>query len=229
MELFVNSIKMTEVFRKDWELENNNFIKVIKMPDLINNYYIYTIFIDENDPALAKKPSWLKVNSDYIDFNLSKDNIEKAHLIFDTDVTKEIDNIIAGTKSVKEVKMGHELIKMGCLFDSHDYRKYMNFKFNTNQNIEVVILDDYENNNFHCYSFPFFKSLMVNNNESNPENCKFTFLKILIENKEAIAFKVEFSNGVVKYYDYSQNPPFIPNGKNGFAYYFQSYNFPKNI
>jgi hypothetical protein len=45
------------------------------------------------------------------------------------------------------------------------------------------------------------------NNEVNEDNCFFTFVEIIIDRIQTIAFKVEFSNGVVKYYDYSQNPP----------------------
>lgn len=225
MGIFITSIKFESngIVRSEWEKENEDIIVNIKMSSGYPKYLIYEVDLNLLNNLKAVS-IWLKKNSDFFEFYESSSFIEKAHFIPLNPTLKNIIDIEIKNNnfvkySVNELKK--ELKNKGVVLDRIDYKQYMQFELK-NRNLTLDIINDYDITK-DCYSFPFFKSILVINNETDFDNCSFTFLNMNI-NGPTIAILVEFSNKTIKLYDYTHNPPYgvayseILKTKNNLAY-----------
>jgi hypothetical protein len=188
---------------ENWRAVNNKYLVQNPNPDMtcIHNKE----FIDTELFVLHKGPEdWIAQNGMYICYNESKGTIENAHLIDVSDnIDEEIEALIKNGNSDRLTVS--QMKSLGYVFNRETYDNYMQLRL-INKKLQRAIITNYDKTKV-CYSYPFFKCILECNNETNENNCFFTFVEIIIGRIQTIAFKVEFSNGNIKYYDYSQNPP----------------------
>ena len=189
-----------------WLQENRAFLTTNPNPDL--SCLHSKEFIDVELFASAQTPlDWTEKNGKYICYNESKTTIEDVHLI-DTngEIDVEMEEIIRNGNPDK-ISLKYMIDTLKYIFDREDYNNYMCLEIKNNK-LQVAQFQKYDKNKV-CFSFPFFKSILINNDENDFDRCFFTFVEISINGILTIAFKVEFSNNKIKYYDYSQNPPHL--------------------
>jgi hypothetical protein len=205
MGIFINSIKFSSngINIKDWETQNKNLISSIHIQNTFPIYYLYDLDLEKLQD-IKKMAVWLKKNSDHFDFANSSFFIEKSHVVtLDQAMKIKVENELTKGNFVKFNVT--ELKNKGVNFERTDYKQYMQFELSKSKDLTISIIDDYDNSK-DCYSFPFLNSILKNNNEKDMDNCKFTFLNMDI-NGPTLAILVEFSNKVIKLYDYTHNPP----------------------
>ena len=207
MIIYANSLHfVNDRERINWELANESFILSTTRPNGSITYYQYEISFT----LIIFKPKtdrWLKLNSKHIDYNKSKSNIEQSHLL-PNNLFKKIDDEVQAGRFCKISAFEIKKLNLKC-FESTSYEDYMLFELDNKNEISISYLADYDENK-DCYSYPFFKSILDNNNISDLKNAVFTFVKSDIYGL-TIAFKVDFLYGtsvITKYYDFSHNPPY---------------------
>lgn len=186
-----------------WKETNKDYLVANPKPDVScihEKLFIDTeLFVQNNGPE-----DWIAQNGQYVCYNESKKTIENAHLIdVSENIDEEIDDKIRNGNSHRLSVI--EMKDLGYVFDRETYDNYMQLNI-INKKLQRAVIDVYDKTKV-CYSYPFFKCILECNIERDESNCFFTFVEIIINRIQTIAFKVEFSNGNVKYYDYSQNPP----------------------
>lgn len=204
MELYANSKNfIDEDERKSWEESNAMFIDKIDPPSAARNYYVYTIDLPWG-MNYDRMPNWLKINSIYIDFNLSRINIEESHLaIPPNSIIELIDNEINDSKfiEIKADKLQHDY---NFNFKNESYKTYLQIDI-VDLKLETKIVDDYQSKKNH-FSFPFLKSILKNNGDNSLNEYSFTFVEIELNAVKVVAFAVTFKDGSIKYYDFSHSP-----------------------
>lgn len=188
---------------ENWKIANKDYLTLNPNPDsscIHNKEFIdMKLFVLNNGPE-----DWIAQNGKYICYNESKLTVESAHLIDVSDkIDEEIERLIKERNS--ERLSVNQIKKLDYVFNKETYDNYMQLRL-INSKLQRAIINKYDKTKV-CYSYPFFKSILECNNETDEFNCFFTFVEIIIDRIQTIAFKVEFSNGKIKYYDYSQNPP----------------------
>jgi hypothetical protein len=156
-----------------------------------------------------EQSNWLQENSNFICFAKSYNYIENLHKIKnDPTQLTFIDN-----KILSKDKISLSVTEMLALMtdfnlDSFNYEKYLIFEIKSNALI-LTLSNSYDGTK-DCYSFPFLRSILINNKETDFDKCIFHFVETNINGK-TIAMRVDFSNNKTQiHYDYSHNPP---NGK----------------
>ncbi len=199
MEIYASSRNFEEygVNQTQWEEEYKDLITSVEPPHGIIDYTFYTIKLQESDY------NWLKVNTHFIEYKASSENIENEHLIGDNIFIQNINNEISNNHFFKANV--NELITMGCQFDVDSYQEYMSFFLSSENRLSVNLANDFSAVDS-CFSFPLFKYILANNAESDPANCFFTFVNAENNGYKTIAFKVNFSDGNKKYYDFTHDP-----------------------
>ncbi|MBS7785777.1 hypothetical protein KIH23_00580 [Flavobacterium sp. CYK-55] len=202
MEIFASSQNFEKfgIDQQEWEIENENYIINIDPPSPKIGYTLYTIMLVDSD--FDNPPSWLKTNSDFIDYTLSSENIENQHLIRDHQINAAIDNLISEGASINIT--GANLISQNCSFDNKSYQEYMSFAIDGNS-LSIDIVSNFERG-INCFSYPLFWAIKNNNNEKNIQNCIFNFVQIAIDGNVTVAFKLNFQGGNAKYYDFTNHP-----------------------
>jgi len=198
MEIYATSQNFVEygIIQQEWEQENKSFIIHTEPPHEPINYTKYTIKLDLSDS------DWLKINTHFIDYEASSDNIENEHIITNKTYIQDIEQQISTNKYYRANVM--DLIELGCQFNQDSYAQYMSFMLSSENKLFVNLVNNF-NDAARNFSFPFFKYILVNNAEGNPENCFFTFVNI-VDGDSKLAVKVNFSNGDKEYYDFSDHP-----------------------
>lgn len=199
MEIYASSRNFVEygINQTDWEHENRDYIIKITPPTSGFEYTLYTIDLTNSD--FNTPPSWLKTNTHFIEYDMSMANIEAEHLITDQQMIIDIDGEISKNKDATQNL--DEIKKMGGAFDVDSYETYMSLSL-ISKDLNITVVNDYSSSG-NCYSYPFFKSILFNNPGANLEKCCFTFVNISVDGISTIAFKVNFGNGLNKYYDYT--------------------------
>ena len=205
MEIYANSLKFkNDTERINWETKNKSFIKVDQKVSNGNSFFEYTIDTWKFFP-IQSCSKWIADNSNYLDFDKSSVNIESSHLVNDSKLIGVINKGILSnsiTITAKELQELHS----DC-FVKVSYYDYMLFELD-NKTLKISKIADYDESK-DCYSYPFFWSILKNNNITDLNSCVFTFSNVII-NGPTLAFTVEFSKGTVRktlHYDFSHNPP----------------------
>lgn len=180
-----------------WERENFDHIIHIEPPTSGFPFTLYTIQLDASDYEIP--PSWLKLNSDFIEYELSANEIENAHIIDNISTKEEINELIAMGHSINLT--GKQLLEKKCSFSRQSFNDYMSLTIQEKK-LYIDLINDFQEN-LNCYSFPFFWTIKFNNQETKIENCVFNFVPIEINQIATIAIKVNFSNGNKEYYDFT--------------------------
>lgn len=199
MEIYASSrnFEAYGINQEEWENENQGYILKISPPVPGFEYTLYTIVLVDAD--FETPPSWLKKNTHFIEYDLSMTNIENEHIINDEQIISIIQNKILSENCA--ILSLSEMKKNGAAFNVDSYQTYMSLFLNSND-LSINIVNDYSST-ANCYSYPFFKSIFFNNPGADIEKCRFYFVKISIDDNQTIAFKVNFGNGLDKYYDYT--------------------------
>ncbi|MFN8275320.1 MAG: hypothetical protein U0X58_10640 [Flavobacteriaceae bacterium] len=202
MEIYASSRNFSEygIDQEEWEHENQNYITKITPPDPSFEYTLYTICLVSSD--FNTPPSWLKTNTHFIEYDLSMNNIEAEHNITSQQIIEDIDAEISKNNCVSLSLT--QIQNKGGAFNVDSYQTYMSLSI-TSKDLNISIINDYYYPG-NCYSYPFFKSILFNNPGADLQKCCFIFVNISINSNSTIAFKVNFGNGSVKYYDYSGSP-----------------------
>lgn len=174
--------------------------------DIIHSDDINYVYIDiELLYSSTSHNDWLINYGKYIDFNQSKNTIEKLHSISDTNTIKQIENLIVqnkyDSKTYKELKEIFEFI-----FNDKSYKKdnYHILSFDALGKLNKADKGIYDKTKF-CFSSPFLASI-IENNKITSENTIFYFVlfKNYLGNK---VMAIKIGSNIDKYYDFSQNPP----------------------
>jgi len=155
--------------------------------------------------------NWVQKNKQYICYEESRYAIEDVHTVNPKDsenTTALIDDKFKESNNKERVSVA-DLEKRGYNFDCTKYDQYMILELD-NSRLSDAKFGPYDPKKY-CFSFPFFKSILENNNvisKEDREKCYFHFVHATINKKIVLAFFVDFGNGKEpKHYDYSQNPP----------------------
>lgn len=202
MEIYASSRNFSEygIDQAEWELENKDYIINIQQPSAGFEYTLYTIYLVSSDYNTT--PSWLKTNTHFIEYDMSMNNIEAEHLITSQQTIQDIDAEILKNNCVSLSLT--QIQNKGGAFNVDSYQTYMSLSIDSKE-LSIRIVNDYYYPG-DCYSFPFFKSILFDNPGVDLQKCCFYFVNIPIDIITTIAFKVNFGNGIVKYYDYSGSP-----------------------
>lgn len=201
MEIYSNNKKITDSVA--WKIANKSFIKSYSI--LNSKDEEYTIYFD-NCKTIQEEASWLKNNWIHIDFVKSRVNIESAHIILKIPIFFQSISLAAFLTNLNPIKISiTNLIKTDKdLFTLDTYDKYL--EFDTRGDFKGIVPNYDVTKN--CYSFPFFKSIVVNNqiSSSDYDDTFFYFYPAKIDGIDTIAFAVETKDSVI-FYDFSHDPP----------------------
>lgn len=202
MEIYASNRNFEEygINQEEWEDENKDYIIKITSPTPGFAYTLYTIYLTSSE--FNSSPSWLKTNTHFIEYDLSMNHIEAEHIIDNQQIIADIETEI--WKDNASIESLDQLERIGAAFNVDSYQTYMSLSLVSKQ-LSLVVVNDYSSTS-NCYSYPFFKSIFFNNPGADREKCCFYFVNISIDNTQTIAFKVNFGNGNVKYYDFSYQP-----------------------
>jgi hypothetical protein len=153
-----------------------------------------------------EKLHFLKIVKNEIDYALTLPNVEKVHDV--VYLSNEIENALITKKVIVNCK------DFGFDFTNMNYSNYLIFEIIDLGAIpKLETIDDVINNvkNYthsqYFISVPFFRSLMLLNNNSNDIELHITTLEI--NKKTALVFKAYFNNNSLqasKFYDIHYNP-----------------------
>lgn len=201
MEIYANNKLITD--SNAWKIANKSFIKSYRI--LNSKDEEYTIYF-ENCKSIQEEATWLKNNWIHIDFGKSRANIESGHIILKLPIFFQSISLATFLTNLKPIKISiTDLIKTDKdLFTLDTYAKYL--EFDTTGKLNGIVSDYDVTKN--CYSFPFFKSIVVNNqiSSSDYDDTFFYFYPAKIDAIDTIAFAVETKDSVI-FYDFSHDPP----------------------
>lgn len=154
----------------------------------------------------AAQAAWLGAHTDRFCFDESFDAIERSHKIQidGTDLDERLDAAAA-----KHSITVADMMAQGIDFDTDFYRKYL--VVGTDSQGNFFVKKDAFDIQQTCYSLPFMKSILVNNNITDFSACTFTFARIDVPNPDGstsptYAFKMVYKGTMITYYDYSTKP-----------------------
>jgi len=194
---YLIALNKTEI-KKD-SININLFKEIIDSED---NYYVY-IDIEKLYNSTTQN-NWLDNYGKYIDYEKSKDTIEKLHSITDSTIIKAIDNLISQNKydckTYKELKDHYNFT-----FDDKTYKQnnYHILSFDTNGKLNKANKGTYDNTKY-CFSSPFLATIVDKNGIVDDNKFYFVLFKNTLGN-DALGIKIDVNSG--KYYDFSQTPP----------------------
>lgn len=201
MEIYANNKKIAD--SNAWINTNRSFIKSYTILNTKDEEYIIYF---ENCKTVQEEATWLKNNWKHIDFEKSRANIESAHVILKIPVFFQFfsladfltERIFSKISITDLIKSDNEL------FILDTYAKYLEFDGNGKLK---GILSDYDVTK-NCYSYPFFKSIVLNNQvvKADYDTTFFYFYPAKIDGIDTIAFAVETKDKAI-FYDFSHDPP----------------------
>jgi hypothetical protein len=214
--IVVKGVVATEPNPPIWPEVNPNYYPTANPADLgicpMPKFYIdiQSILKKKSDYKKAHLAWWLNRYGKYICYEETYDIIECAHRIKDSAALEYVDLCkILDIKTLKQIK--DELdnqTKQTNYFIRDDYNKYenyMDFSFNTSDEISFVLKSKYQETGDY-FSIPLLRSIAKKYNLNN--GSAFEFMKADYYGvKDRIVFAVTDSKNVRHFYDFSQIPP----------------------
>lgn len=168
------------------------------------NFNIRNFLITKDDISKEKLATWLKEHE--ISFSDSYDEIECIHEIKHEAALEYVSDLETKDKmTLGEIKK--LIAKQGGDYAKDNYNNYLDFDFSLFNNISFELSSVYKNKG-DFYSIPLFRS--IETKFGLTDSSIFEFHKAgLYGTTNRVIFSVKGSDGVIRYFDFSQIPPNI--------------------